>query len=188
MQHLFKEGKFKEQDGKITLDILGIDQQADKLFYKSAFYITGVISFFDYKKLEGTDYYYIYKEYGVNEHSRQDSKEVENSLKKILNGNNEDVLNYQNLTLGCGYDDIENDIFWDVNNNIIFVKGEKNLKLMCTELLMAGYERLGIKRSKEIDANYISKAIDVPIIVKAFNLDPTKEADTNKKLINAIFK
>lgn len=187
MKHLFKEGKFVEEEGKKRLEIQGTDEQADKLFAKSAFYMTSLVSLYDFKKLEGTDYYYIYKEYGFTGSKRQDSKEVAKSLKKILEGNNEDVVNYENLTLGCQYEDIENDIFWDVQNNLIFVKGKENLKNMCVELTMAGYERLGVKRSEEVDEEYLSRSTDVPMIVKLFKLDPKKDAEHNRKLIKVIY-
>jgi hypothetical protein len=193
MKHLFREGKFVEVDGVKRLEFLGNNEEANSKFKDSAFRMTNLVSLYDFEQLKGTEYYYIYKAYGFDDakgfvgSKRQDPKEVAHSLKKILNGNNEDVINYEDLTLGCGYSEIENDIFWDVNNNIIFVKGEEALKNMCVELVMSGFERLGVKRTKESEELYLSNAIDIPMIVKLFNLDPEKFAEENIKKLKLLY-
>lgn len=78
----------------------------------------------DFEKLSNTEYYYVYKKYGKE--NKIDRNVVEASLEKILNGNLNDVVN-RDTTLGMSDKLIENDIFWDVNNNINFVQGN-NLK------------------------------------------------------------
>ena len=51
---------------------------------------------------------------------------------------------------------------------------------------MSGFERLGVKRTKETEELYLSNAIDVPMIVKLFKLDPTQRAEENRKVLKLI--
>jgi len=192
-KHLFKEGKFVEIGGIKRIEFYGINEEADFKFQDSVYRMSSLVGLYDYKKLEGTDYYYIYKAYGVgspsdqNGSTRMNPNTVANSLKKILDGNNGDVINYEDLTLGCGFSEIENDIFWDVNNNIIFTKGEEALRDMCVYLLMRSVMSLGVERTKETEEEYISKAIDVPMIAKLYNLDSRPFAENNSKKIKLLY-
>lgn len=163
MKYLFKEGSFKENDGKKVLKFESGDAAADIYFDKSIYEISSALSAYDFGKLEGTNYYYIFQKYGQ---SKKDPLEVEESIKKILSGDWEDIVNWETITLGIPDESIENDVFWDVNNNIIIVKGEKNLRQISIELAWIGYERLGVKnRTPELEEELILSR-DIPLITR----------------------
>ena len=82
-----------------------------------------------------------------------------------MQGNLEDVVNC-NTSLVIPDKTIENDIFWDVNNNIIIVKGKENLRLMCLELAWIGYEKIGIKnRTTGLEQELILSQ-NIPLITR----------------------
>lgn len=163
MKHLFKEGHFRENDGKKVLEFESGDAAADISFGESKYEITSAISAYDFEKLEGTDYYYIFQKYGQ---SKKDPLEIEESIKKTISGNWEDIVNWETLTLGCPDESIDNDVFWDVNNNIIIVKGKENLRQISIELAWIGYERLGIEnRTPELEEKLILSR-DIPLITR----------------------
>ena len=118
MKHLFKEGHFKELNGKKVLEMESQDEAANIFFEQSRYEISSTIGMYDFGKLANTEYYYIFKKYGKE--NKIDPNVVETSLEKILHGNLDDVVN-RDTSLGIPDQLIENDIFWDVNNNIIFV-------------------------------------------------------------------
>lgn len=163
MKHLFKEGYFKELDGKKILEMESTDEGANIYFDQSLYEISSTLGMYDFEKLGNTEYYYVYKKYGKE--NKIDRNVVEASLEKILNGNLNDVVN-RDTTLGMSDKLIENDIFWDVNNNIIFVKGKENLRQICVDLAWVGYERLGLKnRTSELEEELILSQ-DIPLIKK----------------------
>lgn len=178
MKHLFKEGNFKDVNNQKVLILENTDVTADILFFESLFLISSTIGMYDCENLEGTDYYYIFKKYGKDK--KMNSSEIEKSLRKILLGNFDDVVN-RDTSFGINEQEIENSIFWDVYNNIIITKGLCNLRQLSIELLMTSYERLGIKRNSDIDDYFISLATDVPLIKKISNMIGEK----NKQLLKS---
>lgn len=161
MKHLFKEGHFKEKKGKKVLEFESTDAAANIYFDKSLYEVSSTLGLYDFGKLSNTEYYYIFKKYG--EEGIIDSNIVETSLKKILQGSLNDVVNH-NTSLGISDETLENDVFWDVNNNIIFVKGKENLRQICIELAWLGYERLGLKnRTSSIEKELVLSQ-DIPLI------------------------
>ena len=161
MKNLFKEGCFVEGDkgNKVFRIAWSGDEFADSKFMESRFDISSLILSYDFEKIDDTPYYCIYRKFGKdNDNSFNTIKE---SIIKILSGNREDIVNRETATLGMPNEDFyEHTVFWDVINDFIVVKGKDNLKQMCIELLMIGYERLGIKRSDETDDYLVSCAID----------------------------
>ncbi|MDE5586973.1 MAG: hypothetical protein K2I72_01220, partial [Bacilli bacterium] len=107
MKHLFKEGHFKENAGKKVLVFESGDADADIYFDQSKYEISSAISAYDFGELEGTDYYYIFQKYGQ---SKKDPLEVEESIKKIILRNWEDIVNWETVTLGYPDESIENDV------------------------------------------------------------------------------
>ena len=163
MKHLLKEGNFKEVNGKKVLEFYSTDASADIHFDKSLYEISSTLGMYDFEKLIDTEYYYIFKKYGKE--GKMDSNMIQISLRKILQGNLEDVVN-SNTSLGILDKTIENNIFWDVNNNLIIVKGKENLRLMCLELAWIGYEKLGLKnRTTELEQELILSQ-NIPLITK----------------------
>ena len=166
MKHLLKEGNFKEVNGKKVLEFYSTDAAADIHFDKSLYEISGTIGMYDFGKLTDTEYYYIFKKYGKE--GKIDCDIVETSLRKILQGNLDDVVN-RDTSLGIPDKSVENHIFWDVNNNIIIAKGKENLRLMCLELVWIGYEKLGIKnRTVELEQELILSQ-NIPLITRTKN-------------------
>ena len=171
MKNLFKEGCFLVSDDgrKVFRSAWSGDQYADSKFVESRFNISSLISAYDFEKIDDTQYYCIYKKGLKSDISFDD---INASIKKILCGNREDIVNKETTTLGLPNEDFyEHTVFWDVINDFIVVKGEENLKPMCIELLMIGYERLGIKRSQEVDDYFVSSAVNNPLLEKALKLD-----------------
>ncbi len=163
MKHLFKEGKYKDNNGRKELVLETADEAANYYFDQSLYEISSTLGMYDFEKLIDTDYYYIFKRYGKE--GKLDPSTVEICLKSILQGNLNDVVN-RDTSLGIPDKSIENDIFWDVNNNIIFVKGKENLKQICMDLAWVGYERLGLKnRTSELEEELILSQ-DIPLITK----------------------
>ena len=163
MKHLFKEGHYKEANGKKVLEMESTDEAANIYFEQSLYEISSTLGLYDFGKLANTEYYYIYKKYGKE--GKIDPNVIEISLENILYGNLDDVVN-RDASLGIPDESIENDIFWDVNNNIIFVKGKENWRQMCMDLAWVGYERLGLKnRTQELEEELILSQ-DIPLITK----------------------
>ena len=163
MKHLFKEGHFKEFNGKKVLEMESTDEAANIYFEQSLYEISSTLGMYDFGKLANTEYYYIFKKYGKE--NKIDPNVVETSLEKIIHGNLDDVIN-RDTSLGIPDESIENDIFWDVNNNIIFVKGKENLRQISIDLAWVGYERLGLKnRTSELEEELVLSQ-DIPLIKK----------------------
>ncbi len=163
MKHLFKEGNFKETNGKKVIEFESTDEAANIYFEQSLYEISSTLGMYDFGKLANTEYYYIFKKYGKE--NKIDPNVVEISLEKILQGNLDDVVN-RDTSLGIPDESIENDIFWDVNNNIIFVKGKENLRQIIIDLAWVGYERLGLKnRTSELEEELVLSQ-DIPLIKK----------------------
>lgn len=161
MKHLFKEGHFKETNGKKVLEFESTDEATDIYFDESLYEVSSTLGLYDFGRLSNTEYYYIFKKYGKE--GKIDPNIVETSLRKILQGSLNDVVN-RNTSLGISDKSIENDVFWDVNNNIIFVKGKENLRQICIELAWVGYERLGFKnRTSELEKELVLSQ-DIPLI------------------------
>ena len=163
MKHLFKEGHFKETNGKKVIEFESTDEAANIYFEQSLYEISSTLGMYDFGKLANTEYYYIFKKYGKE--GKIDPNVVETSLEKILHGNLDDVIN-RDTSLGIPDGSIENDIFLDVNNNIIFVKGKENLRQIIIDLAWVGYERLGLKnRTSELEEELVLSQ-DIPLIKK----------------------
>ena len=163
MKHLFKEGHFKETNGKKVIEFESADAAANIYFEQSLYEISSTLGMYDFGKLANTEYYYIFKKYGKE--GKIDPNLVETSLEKIIHGNLDDVIN-RDTSLGIPDESIENDIFWDVNNNIIFVKGKENLRQIIIDLAWVGYERLGLKnRTSELEEELVLSQ-DIPLIKK----------------------
>lgn len=170
MKFLFREGNIKNIDGNDILVFDGDhDYYAEVCYHESFHNISSSLGLYDYDKLDGTDYYYIYKNRGRE--NVIDSNELLNSLNKILSGNLSEVVNWESLSLSLPKDKDKDDIYWDVINDVLIVRGEENLKLICKELLMNSYARFGVTRSKKIDEHFISLSTDIPIIAKVFKLN-----------------
>ena len=163
MKHLFKEGHFKELNGKKVLEIESTDEAANIYFEQSLYEISSTLGMYDFGNLANTECYYIFKKYGKED--KIDPNLVETSLEKIIHGNLDDVIN-RDTSLGIPDESIENDIFWDVNNNIILVKGKENLRQIIIDLAWIGYERLGLKnRTSELEEELVLSQ-DIPLIKK----------------------
>ena len=163
MKHLFKEGHFKETNGKKVIEFESTDEAANIYFEQSLYEISSTLGMYDFGKLANTEYYYIFKKYGKE--GKIDPNLVETSLEKIIHGNLDDVIN-RDTSLGIPDRSIENDIFLDVNNNIIFVKGKENLRQIIIDLAWVGYERLGLKnRTSELEEELVLSQ-DIPLIKK----------------------
>lgn len=156
-RHFFKEGSLDEFFPKY-------DGIGDEFFEKSKQRIVFTLPLFDIERYKNTNYFYIYKACGASE-KRFDKQEVEDAMKKLLNHDFSNVEN-EYTSFGIPDKDIESDIFWDTENDIIFVKGMKNARLVCIELLINGFTRLGQKRSEEMEAAHICAASDTEVIVK----------------------
>ncbi len=161
MKHLFVEGNFKDKE--LIMEPINVNFDNINLRH-SSFIMSALIGLYDFDKIEGTDYYYIYQKYGMED--KKDSKVVSESLKEALKGNKNNIANWNHLSIN-DEESKRSDIFWDVNNNIILIKGEENLKKMCIELLMNGFFD---ERTEESEKRHIEAAIDVPLIVKTQNL------------------
>lgn len=175
-KHSFKEGKFINNDGNFILRFEnGWDTSVDEFFEKSVWEITGTLGLFDCEQYENTEYYYIYRKYGKNV-TKYTPEEIDASLRKIFSTNFEDV-DSEIFSLGIPEKEYENDVFWDVNNDIIIVKGKYYLKQLCIELVMHSYEEWKIKRNPEIDKELVTRMFDaVPMLPKIFELCDSKTA------------
>ena len=102
----------------------------------------------DIRKLGSTDYYFIYISEGESQRNPED---ISGTLERIINHNWKDInIEGEQITLGIssrpatndyfqGTNAIaENDIFWDVNNDVVIVKGQDALKTVC---MMLAYEQ-----------------------------------------------
>ena len=176
---IIKEGEYIERDGKLILHMYGADLSICDMFQKSLFDISGADDLYNFKKLKGTDCFYIYRKYGLSDLERHNPEEVEERLKKILNGNWADVINKEDLTIGITAPSRSRTVFWDVFNNVIFVKGKDNLKRLCVDIHMAGYERLGIKRSDKTDGLYIARALNNEMLVELFELSQNQNGEVD---------
>lgn len=184
--HLFREASLKEENGKQKLFWHWCtDTNAEADFNKSVFDIESLFDLYDYEKIEGTDYYFIYRKCGLSDLYIQDPEEVKKCIADILDGNLDNVENPNDSTLGTP-ENVEHDVFWDVNNNIVIAKGEEALRVVSTDIFMSGFERLGIKRSPEVDAEYISRSSYIPIIAKIYKLDTTKDAAELRRLLKVM--
>ena len=151
-----------------VLKLYSTDPYADANFRKSKNYIYASLGEYDFDNIEDTEYYYMYKATGEN---KRDGLDVEKNVLDLLYGSWDNVVNPEDLSIGHPDETIENDIFWDVNNDIIIVKGKENLYQMCVELYMYGYDKFGTKRNQEIDDYCISCALNnVSILKKAYDL------------------
>lgn len=168
MKQLFKEGKFVVEHYMKVLKLYSTDPYAEANFRKSKNYIYSSLGEYDFDNIEDTEYYYMYKATGENS---LDGENVRKSILNLLDGNWDNVINKVDLSIGHPDETLENDIFWDVNNNIIIAKGKENIYQMCVELYMYGYEKFGTKRNQEIDDYCISTSLgDVKILRKAYDL------------------
>lgn len=155
-KHIFKEGNIKYFFPEIP-------HEEDKFFEASKERIINLYPLFDFDKLDNTDYYYIYKAFGGNE-TNLTKEEVEESIRNILNGNWDNVIDENYLTLGIPDKSLESDIFWDTENDIIIARGRRNLRLVAIELFIRTIP--GEKRTPENEMKHISVATDCELIRK----------------------
>jgi len=147
MEQLYKEGKFINNNGKIKLefDREKTNIRTEIMFKKSLSNVIDFISCYDFNKIKDIDYYYLYN-------------------KKIGKIKEEDIE--KNFLLNPITNN-DNTVFWDVLNNIIFVKGKDNLKLLCIELEWLGYAKYGLKFSDEKrKINFIMNQKNPSLIIK----------------------
>ena len=174
MRHFFREGRFIQRGDRKVLQFESHDASAVLFFNESLYQISSSLGLYNFDKLEGTPYFFIYKKGGT--HSVVDPEEVKHGLRRILSGDLSCVVNHD-TTLGISDESIENDVFWDVNTDIVIVKGAQNLKQVCIELLMAGYERFGISRNPDLVRQLVSRSMHIPIIEKASKLNPEEDSE-----------
>ena len=174
MKHLFIEGKFIDDDNKkIFRTKWNSDTSAELEFDRSFWEIEGLLMLYEYMQIDKTDYYVIYRNQTplVDYKPAPTKEEVYTAIKKILDGDIEDVINDHDLTLGMPNDITDSTVHWDVANHFIVVNGVENLKLMVTELYMSAFSRCGIKRTTDYDMNTIkSVRNDIPIIDQVLTL------------------
>ena len=140
----------------------------------SSYYrILDAIDRLDIQKLEGTDYYFIYQKEGE---LKKDPNDIEGTLKRIIYQNSQGVHIIGETTLGLsmrpatndyfqGINAIaENDIFWDVNNDIVIVRGKDPLQHICNTLVL----QQQLCNHKQIsDANQLaSNVINAPLMIR----------------------
>lgn len=162
MKHLFKEGKFEFKNGCYRLQLENNDAAAHDFYFKSRYDISSTLGMYDFEPIDGTDYYVVYKNRGKE--GKLKLEDILTSINKLLSGDFSDLVS-ETTTLGMPSEE-ENDVFWDVNNNIIIVKGKENVRKLGIELHMFNFELYGIQRSKKIDEYYISQASDIPLLDK----------------------
>lgn len=163
MEQLYKEGKFIFEKGIPKLIFSRASIKAEVMFKRSIQDVVGVISSYDFEKLENKDYYYLYnKKLG-----KINPKDIKESLNKIFSGDLNEVLDKEHLTLGVLNDEVENTIFWDVLNDVIIVKGKDNIKLLCIELEWMGYSKYGLEfHNEETRINFIMNQHNPSTIIK----------------------
>ena len=150
------------------LRLYSTNELAECNYRKSISTMYNSLGEYDFGNIENTEYYYMYNATGENNLNGED---VEKSVLNLLYGNWDNVINTEDLSIGNPDESKENDIFWDVNNNIIIAKGKENLYQICVDLYMYGYEKFGTKRTQEIDDYCISCVLnDLPILKKAYDL------------------
>lgn len=123
----------------------------------SHYRILDAIGRLDIKRLGSTDYYFIYISEGESQRNPED---ISDTLERIINHNWKDInIEGEQITLGIssrpatndyfqGINAIaENDIFWDVNNDVVIVKGQDALITIC---MMLAYEQ---QRNQEVPLN-----------------------------------
>ena len=140
MEQLYKEGKFIIEDGITKLQLDRANVKCEFKFNRSVEKIMGLIAWYDFNKLEDTDYYYLY-----NKEYNKDLTNIEESLKKVLSNDFSEVIDSEHFSLAGNSYSINNTVFWDVLNDIILVKGKENLKLLCIELEWMGYAQYGMR-------------------------------------------
>ena len=141
MEQLYKEGKFIFEDGITKLQFDRSSVKCEFKFNRSVEKVLGLIGWYDFNKLEGADYYYLYNK----EFNNNSIDEIENSLNKMLSNDFSEVIDSEHFSLAGNSYSINNTVFWDVLNDIILVKGKENLKLLCIELEWMGYAQYGMK-------------------------------------------
>ena len=113
----------------------------------SHYRILGAIDRLDIKRLGSTDYYFIYISEGESQRNPEDiSDTLERIINHIWNGINiqgETTLGISSRPATNNYFQginaiAENDIFWDVNNDVVIVKGQDALRTIC---MMLAYEQ-----------------------------------------------
>lgn len=168
MKHIFKQGYIREVDGVKRLKFLwSTDTYAETDFDRSFFNISRCLDLYDFEKVEELDYYYIFQKYGkenlINE------EEIREAVRNLFNKNWKDVISPDDFNLGFPDKDEECDVFWDVNNDLIIVKGKENLKALVYYLYLDFFEKMGLKRFPEQDEEIVNKANDTAILTRVMN-------------------
>lgn len=182
---LFVEAKLDHFKGKRRIDIL--QNQDKKLISKakdSILRIANVITFYDFGKVEDTDYYFIFKKFGVN-NNFQDEEAVRAITERFVKGETEGVINPEGLTIGT---EKESDVFIDVVNNIIITKGENNLQDVCVDLLMHSYDYIKQEWNVDRERAAIERSTDTALIYKTHKLDMHEQIEmTSRKPIKLFY-
>ena len=179
VKSLFVEGNLNHNEGEGRLEIISTkDELINRRVNDSLRAIANVVGFYDFGKLEDSDYYYFFKKYGINKNI-QSEEEVKTMVKGLVESGD------SGLTIGT---ENERDMFLDINNNIIITRGEKNARTISIELLMLSYVYLNQEWNKEIEREKIKKAVDVPVIVKTHKLDMQEQIEmTSSKPIKLFY-
>lgn len=184
-KHLFVTGKINHIKGQKRLDLIPTnDEKLNQRAKDSITEIANVVTFYDISKVKNTDYYFIFKKYGINS-NYLDEETVKARVESMLNGNTEIVANSEDFS--HRFSD-KNTAFIDVNNNIIITKGKENIKEVCIELLMHSYDYINQVWNVETEFEKIAMATDTALIYKTHDLDMTKQIeDTSRKPIKLFY-
>lgn len=112
--------------------------------------IVNLFPLFDFEEYENTNYYCIYKACGANGNYFTSEKAMDRT-KNILN-----------MGAICG--ELDNDIVWDTVDDVIIVKGRRNLRLLAINLLMREFP--GEKKTPDNEMKHVLAADDCELIRK----------------------
>ena len=130
----------------------------------SHYRILDAIDRLDIKRLGSTDYYFIYLSEGESQRNPED---ISDTLERIINHIWQGINIQGETTLGISsrpttngyFQEInavaENDIFWDVNNDVVIVKGQDALRTIC---MMLAYEQQKQRESSNIALSILNAA------------------------------
>ena len=151
MEMLIKDGIVKNSDNKKIIQFINTNSEVDKEFKKSFYNVVDYIDGYDIKKSSintNKDVYYLYD-------FNTDVNELELTMKKLSLGNFIDILNIDESKIMLSlYNNNEENIFWDVLNNVIIIIGKDNLKFLLSELEKKRWEFIKFN-SEELKKQYI---------------------------------
>ena len=124
--------------GTIKRELSLISEKNDKEFLRSLNNVINLIDGYEIKKSSlnnNQDIYYLY-------YFSMDYNEIDNSIKKIASGNYEDIVNIDSIN--DLINNQEQNVYWDVINNLIIVLGKDNLRNLLVELEKKRWECIKI--------------------------------------------